>query len=55
MAKSDCGLPANSHATKMCISREQYDLQWALAEKQITLEEYKRRSKQLKNKTRRKR
>jgi len=48
MAKSDCGLPANSHATQRCISREEEDLNWMFALGKIDMKEWKRRRKRLK-------
>lgn len=45
--KSEYGLPANSKATKRCVSREREDLAWALALGKITFKQYERRRKQL--------
>jgi hypothetical protein len=48
MAKSDCGLPAKSGATKMYITREEYDLNCARISGLITFDEYEKRFKKLK-------
>ena len=48
MAKSDCGLPANSKATPSAISREEEELRWKLAFGKITFKEYEKRYKKLK-------
>ena len=48
MAKSDCGLPANSKATPLATSREEENLRWLLAEGRITFKEYEKKYKQLK-------
>jgi len=48
MAKSDCGLPANSKATPSAISRAEEDLRWLLYQKKITFKEYEKRYKKLK-------
>jgi len=46
--KSDHGLPARSGATKMQISREEYDLKCAYAWGRMSFAEYSRRLKELK-------
>lgn len=48
MAKSDCGLPANNKATPLATSQAEYDLRWRLATGKITLEEFEKRHKKLK-------
>ena len=50
MAKSDCGLPANSKATKRCITREEEELRWWYATQPMTFAEFERRYKELKHK-----
>lgn len=40
MAKSDCGLPANSKATPLATSQEEESLRWQLATGEITLREF---------------
>jgi len=48
MAKSDCGLPANSKATPSAISQEEESLRWQLATGKITFKEFEKRYKKLK-------
>ena len=50
MAKSEHGLPARSGATKMFITREEYDLNSDRALGRITFEEWGKRFKELKKK-----
>jgi hypothetical protein len=47
-AKSDCGLPPNSGATKQFISKEEYNLNYDLAFGNITRKEYNKKLKELK-------
>ena len=48
MAKSNCGLPANSKATPLATSREEESLRWLLAAGEITSTEYEKRYEELK-------
>lgn len=48
MAKSDCGLSANSKATPLATSQEEETLRWQLATGEITLEEFEKWYKELK-------
>lgn len=48
MAKSDCGLSANSKATPLATSQAEYDLRWRLTTGGITLKEFEKRYKELK-------
>ena len=50
MAKSEHGLPARSGATKMFITREEYNLNCSLAAKEITFEMYEKKFQELKKK-----
>ncbi len=43
MAKSDCGLPANSKATPLTTSQEEESLRWLLATGEITFKEFEKR------------
>ncbi len=47
-AKSDCGLPANSKATPLATSQAEEELRWQLATGEITLKEFEKRYKELK-------
>lgn len=47
VAKSDCGLPANSHATPQNIGREEEDIRWDLAFGKITQQEFDERYEEL--------
>ena len=47
MAKSDCGLSANSKATPLATSQEEESLRWLLATGEITLKEFEKRYKEL--------
>ena len=48
MAKSDYGLPANSHGTPKNISREEEEIRWALAFGKITFAEFEKKYNELK-------
>ncbi len=48
MAKSDCGLPANSKATPLATSQAEESLRWQLAKGEITFKEYEKRYRKLK-------
>ena len=49
MAKSEHGVSATSTGTVMQISRKEYELRWDRATGKITLEEFNRRLREIRN------
>jgi len=47
MAKSNCGLPANSNATIQLVTRDEASLNWDLAFGKISRSTYYRRKREL--------
>jgi len=50
MAKSDCGLPARSNATKMLISQKEWEIRYDYACGNISRSTYYRKLRKLKEK-----